>query len=67
MNHKEQLIVELENVDDPLIAEVLDFLRFLKNKQTEDDEDIVDAHQALATVKADETIPWETLKVEVGL
>jgi hypothetical protein len=67
MSHKEQLIVELENVDDPLIAEVLDFLRFLKHKQIEDDQDIADARQALATVKVEETIPWETLKIEVGL
>jgi len=67
MSHKEQLITELENVDDPLIAEVLDFLRFLKAKQTEDDEDIADAHNALSTVKIAGTTSWETLKAEVRI
>ena len=67
MSHKEQLITELENVDDPLIAEVLDFLRFLKAKQTEDDEDIADARNASSTVKIAGTTFWETLKAEVGI
>jgi hypothetical protein len=67
MSHKEQLITELENVDDPLIVEVLDFLRFLKAKQTEDHEDIADARNAISTVSIAGTTSWETLKAEVGI
>ncbi len=67
MSHKELLITELENVDDPLIAEVLDFLRFLKAKQTEDDEDLVDARNALSTVNIEGTTSWEILKAETGI
>ena len=36
MTLKDFLIQELDNVSDPLIAEVLDFLRFLKTKHTQD-------------------------------
>lgn len=32
MTFKDQLIQELDNVSDPLIVEVLDFLHFLKAK-----------------------------------
>jgi hypothetical protein len=64
---KEQLITELENVEDPLIAEVLDFLRFLKTKQTEDNEDIADARHVLATIKTAGSTSWEELKAEIGI
>ena len=36
MTLKDLLIQELDNVSDPLIVEVLDFLRFLKTKHTKD-------------------------------
>ncbi|MBI4781844.1 MAG: hypothetical protein HY785_11055 [Oscillatoriophycideae cyanobacterium NC_groundwater_1537_Pr4_S-0.65um_50_18] len=36
MTLKDLLIQELDNVSDPLIVEVLDFLRFLKAKQAQD-------------------------------
>jgi hypothetical protein len=36
MTIKDLLLQELDNVSDPLIVEVLDFLRFLKTKQTHD-------------------------------
>lgn len=64
MNHKEQLITELDYVDEPLIAEVLNFLRFLKAKQSEDDEDIADTRNALSTVNIEGTTSWEALKKE---
>jgi hypothetical protein len=37
MTLKEILIQELDNVPDPSISEVLNFLRFLKNKQSQAD------------------------------
>jgi hypothetical protein len=67
MTFKEILIQELENVPDPLISEVLDFLYFLKSKEEEDREDLQDAHAALATVNAEGTVAWNDLKAEVGL
>ena len=67
MTLKEQLIQELENVPDPLIVEVLDFLTFLKAKQEQDEQDLRDARAALATIDAEGTVAWEDLKLEVGL
>ena len=40
MTLKDQLIQELDNISDPLIIEVLDFLHFLKAKQEQDNEDL---------------------------
>jgi hypothetical protein len=67
VNYKQQLILELDDVDDALVTEVLDFLQFLKTKQIEDREDIADSRRALATVSIDGTVSWEALKAEVGL
>jgi hypothetical protein len=67
MSYKDQLIMELDSAADPLIAEVLDFLLYLKAKQAEDDEDLADARQILATVGIEGTIAWDTLKAETGL
>jgi hypothetical protein len=47
---KELLIQELDNVSDPLIVEVLDFLRFLKTKQTQDSQAIIGARASLTSV-----------------
>lgn len=66
MNPKEQLIQELDNLSDPLIVEVLDFLHFLQAKQ-EQESDIQDARAALSTVNTEGTITWDELKAEVGL
>lgn len=67
MTPKDQLIQELNNVPDPLIIEVLDFLHFLKAKQEQDTEDIVDARAALSTVNTEGTVTWDELKAEIGL
>ena len=67
MNSKEQLIKELDNVPEPLIQEVLDFLFFLKAKQDRDTEDLQDARAVLATVETEGTVAWEDLKAEIGL
>ncbi|MFB8791704.1 MAG: hypothetical protein U7123_23390 [Potamolinea sp.] len=50
MTLKELLIQELENVPDPLIVEVLDFLRFLKIKQTHDSQAVTEARVGLTSV-----------------
>ena len=49
MTLKDSLIEELDNVSDPLIVEVLDFLRFLKAKQTQDSPAITEARAKLVT------------------
>jgi len=67
MTLKEILIQELENLPDSLIAEVIDFLQFLKAKQEQDQEDVQDAVAALCTIDTEGTISWEELKIEVGL
>ncbi|SDF71277.1 DUF2281 domain-containing protein [Sporolituus thermophilus] len=36
MLHKEILLKELENVSEPILAEVLDFIRFLKAKTAQE-------------------------------
>ncbi|HZG40988.1 MAG TPA: hypothetical protein VEZ50_20115 [Nodosilinea sp.] len=67
MTLKELLIQELDDTSELLLVEVLDFLQFLKSKQAEDAADVVDARQALATVAAEGTVAWESLKADVGL
>jgi hypothetical protein len=67
MTIKELLIQELDNVSEPLIVEVLDFLHFLKAKQEQDSTDLQDARAALATIATEETIAWEDLQAEIGL
>ena len=47
MTLKDLLIQELDNVSDPLIVEVLDFLRFLKTKQTQDSQALTEARARL--------------------
>lgn len=49
MSLKDLLIQELDNVSDPLIVEVLDFLRFLKTKHTQDGPALTAARTNLAT------------------
>ncbi|MGB5632031.1 MAG: hypothetical protein WBM44_04110 [Waterburya sp.] len=67
MTIKDQLIQELDNISEPLILEVLDFLYFLKAKQEQDNQDLQDARNALATIEIEGTVAWEDLKTEVGL
>jgi hypothetical protein len=67
MTIKDLLIEELEDVPEPLIIEVLDFLRFLKVKQVEDLADCQDARLTLAGLEAEGTVGWEDLKAELGL
>jgi hypothetical protein len=67
MTLKERLIQELDNVPDPLIVEVLDFLHFLQAKQEQDSEDLQDARAALGSIETEGTVTWADLKAEVGL
>ncbi len=67
MTLREQLIQELDDVSDPLLVEVLDYLKFLKAKHEQDDEDLRDAREALASAEEEGTVTWEDLKAEVGL
>jgi Protein of unknown function (DUF2281) len=68
MTPKEQLIQALDDIPEPVILEVLDFLQFLKAKQfNEDDQDLQDARVALLSAKTEGTVSWEDLKAEVGL
>ncbi|MEM8638320.1 MAG: hypothetical protein AAGG51_05885 [Cyanobacteria bacterium P01_G01_bin.54] len=67
MTLKEQLILELEDAPETLIEEVLEFTRRLKIEEEEDVEDLADVRAALATVTTEGTVPWEAVKVQVGL
>ena len=67
MTPKDKLIQELDDVSEPLIVEVLDFLRFLQAKHKQDEEDIRDARAALATVEKEGTVSWDELKAETEL
>lgn len=69
MCSKELLLQEMEQVSESVLSEVLDFLRFLKAKeeqeQLENEIDIAEAHQILAEINEQGTVPWEALKMAV--
>ena len=71
MTPKEPIIHELKQVPEPLLEEVLDFLRFLKMKQERDwlenEIDLRDGHAALAEAQEQGTTSLGNLKRELGL
>ena len=71
MNTKDLLIQELNQVSEPLLEEVLDFLRFLKAKhekeKLEAQIDLEDASAALKEAREQGTISLEDLKQELNL
>jgi len=71
MNTKELLLQEIDQVSDPILDEVLDFLRFLKAKQQqealENQSDLEEARTVLQEVEQEGTVSWESLKSELGL
>lgn len=67
MTVKELLIQELEDSNDSLLVEVLDYLRYLKFQQAEDVADIRDARAALVEAREEGTISWEDVKTQAGL
>ncbi len=62
MTLKELLIQELDNVSEPLIVEVLDFLRFLKAKQSEDSQILAAARASLTSTSQPEPLPHYSLR-----
>lgn len=70
MNTKDLILQELEETSEPLLNEILDFVRFLKIKQiqeaTENQQDLDDSHQALIEAKQKGTISLEAFKTELG-
>ncbi|MEY4519899.1 MAG: hypothetical protein RLZZ499_2499 [Cyanobacteriota bacterium] len=71
MNTKDLILQELEETSEPLLNEILDFVRFLKIKQiqeaTENQQDLDDTYQALIEAKQKGTISLEAFKTELGL
>jgi hypothetical protein len=71
MNTKDLIIQELEATPEPILNEILDFVRFLKVKQIQEDrenqEDLEDSCQALLEAKEKGTISLADFKTELGL
>ncbi len=71
MNTKDLIIHELEEVSEPLLSEVLDFVRFLKVKQMQEaveiQQDLDDSYRALTEAKEQGTISLDAFKRELGL
>jgi hypothetical protein len=66
-----ELLEELEHTPEQMQYQVLNFVRFLKHQHHQEElelqEDLEDARAALADAKEHGTIPWETVKAELGL
>lgn len=71
MDTKSLLLQEIEQTPEPILDEVLDFLRFLKAKQEQEEmetqADLEDARAALVEAKQYGTTPLADLKQELGL
>ncbi|MGB3291692.1 MAG: hypothetical protein WBB01_01730 [Phormidesmis sp.] len=67
MTVRELLLQELEGMTDPLLVEVLDYLRYLKFRREEDTVDLRDARAAIAEAKKEGTVAWEEVKAKAGL
>lgn len=71
MNTKDLLIQEIDQVPEPILDEVLDFLRFLKTKHEQEkleiQADLEDARAALKESKEEGTTSLADLKQELGL
>ncbi|MEA5598804.1 DUF2281 domain-containing protein [Rivularia sp. UHCC 0363] len=71
MNTKETIIQEIEEITEPLLTEILDFVRFLKVKQLQEEienqQDLEDARVSLAEAKEKGTISLKDFKQELGL
>ncbi len=71
MDTKSLLIQEIEQTPEPILDEVLDFLRFLKAKQEQEkleaQADLEDARAALEEAQQYGTTSLTDLKQELGL
>ena len=64
MDKKELLINEIKQAPEPLLSEVLDFVRFLKTKLAKEDFDLTLASESSLKkdwLKADEDEAWKDL------
>jgi hypothetical protein len=64
MNKKDLLIDELEQVPEPLLDEVLDFVRFIKTKMTTELKDITIASESSLKkdwLRPEEDEAWQNL------
>jgi hypothetical protein len=71
MDTKQLIIQELEEASEPLLTEILDFVRFLKIQQIqeaqEDRQDIEDSREASIEAQEKGTISLAAFKQELGL
>lgn len=71
MNTKDLLLQEIEQTSEPILDEVLDFLRFLKAKHEQEklelQADLEDARAALKEAQEQGTTSLADLKLELGL
>ena len=71
MNTKDLLLQEIEQTSEPILDEVLDFLRFLKAKHEQEklefQADLKDACAALKEAQEQGTTSLADLKQELGL
>jgi hypothetical protein len=71
MDTKQLIVQELEETPEPLLTEILDFVRFLKIKQIqeaqENRQDIEDSREALIEAQEKGTISLAAFKQELGL
>ena len=71
MNTKDLLLQEIERTSEPILDEVLDFLRFLKAKHEQEklelQADLEDARAALKEAQEQGTTSLAALKQELGL
>lgn len=71
MDTKDLLIQEIDQVPEPILDEVLDFLRFLKTKHEQEklksQVDLEDARAALKEAKKQGNTSLADLKQELGL
>lgn len=71
MDTKSLLLQEIEQTPEPILDEVLDFLRFLKAKQEQEkleaQADLEDVRAALEEARQHGTTPLANLKLELGL
>ena len=71
MNTKDFLLQEIEQTSEPILDEVLDFLRFLKAKHKQEklefQADLKDARAALKEAQEQGTTSLADLKQELGL
>ena len=71
MSTKDLIIQELEETSEPLLTQVLNFVRFLKFKHIqeirENQEDLDDSYESLKEAQEKGTISLEAFKEELGL